>query len=79
MHARGKDKVDHWERQIRIPLIVNNVKICDYIVDFFVTYADGRKEFVEVKGFWTDVAKLKVKLFRALFLQDHQDIGYRIV
>lgn len=78
-HAQGRDRVDRWERQIRFPIFVNSQKICDYIVDFLVYYADGRRELVEVKGFWTNEAKLKVKLFQATYLQDHPEIGYRIV
>jgi hypothetical protein len=58
---------------------VNGVKICDYEIDFVVRYADGRMELVEVKGFWTDTAKLKVRLFRATFLLDHPEIIYTVV
>ena len=67
------------ERQIRIPIIVNSVKVCDYVADFLVFYEDGRKELIEVKGVWTDVAKLKKKLLEATWLRDHQDITYRVV
>jgi hypothetical protein len=35
-HARGPDRVDSWERQIRFPLLVNDRKICDYVCDFLV-------------------------------------------
>jgi hypothetical protein len=58
---------------------VNNRKICIYICDFLVWYTDGRKELVEVKGYWTPEAKLKRKLFEATFLADHPDIQYRVV
>jgi predicted nuclease of restriction endonuclease-like RecB superfamily len=77
-HARGKDRVDSWERQVRFPLIVNGIKICDYICDFLVRYADGRKELVEVKGFVTPEFRIKEKLFRATFLLDHPEINYTI-
>lgn len=80
MSARDvKERVESWERQIRIPIIVNDIKVCDHVVDFLVRYADGRKELVEVKGMETDVFKLKLKLLRATFLLDHPDINYRIV
>ena len=65
------------ERQIRFPIFVNNQKICDYVVDFLVHYVDGRRELMEVKGFWTTDARLKVKLFQATYLQDHPDIAYK--
>jgi hypothetical protein len=79
MHAQGRDKVESWERQIRFPIMVDGVKVCDYVCDFLVRYADGRKELVEVKGVWTDVAKLKRKLFDVTWLQHHPDFTYTIV
>lgn len=68
-----------WERQVRFPLTVNYVKICDYIADFMVWYADGRVVITEVKGFVTPDFRLKEKLFRATFLMDHPEIEYLIV
>jgi len=56
MHAHGKDRVESWERQIRFPIVVNDERICDYICDWRVRYADGRGELVEVKGLRTDAA-----------------------
>jgi predicted nuclease of restriction endonuclease-like RecB superfamily len=79
MHARGKDRVESWERQIRFPLHVNGAKICDYVCDFLVRYADGRKELVEVKGFWTRDAIIKRKLFEATVLHDYPELTYTIV
>ena len=35
-----------------------------YTPDFKVVYADGRVEYEEVKGFWSEAAKIRVKLFR---------------
>jgi hypothetical protein len=78
MHARGRERVESWERQIRFPLSVNGRKICDHVCDFLVRYADGRKELVEVKGRWTPEARVKRKLFEATFLADQPDIRYRI-
>jgi hypothetical protein len=77
-HARGRDRVESWERQVRFPLLVNGDRICTYVCDFLVHYADGRNELVEVKGYWTPEAKLKRKLFEALILRDHPEINYRI-
>lgn len=33
-----------------------------YTPDFFVVYPDGAAEFVEVKGFWRDDARVKFKV-----------------
>jgi len=38
-----------------------------YCPDFQVILPDGRLELVEVKGFWRDDARVKVKLAAALF------------
>lgn len=78
MHARGREKVESWERQVPFRLEVNGVLICKYVVDFLVRYADGRRELVEVKGYWTPEAKLKKKLFEALVLKDRPEIIYTI-
>jgi hypothetical protein len=35
---------------------------CTYTPDFRVTFADGRIEYHEVKGFWRDDARVKIKV-----------------
>ena len=54
------------EEQVRFPIVVNGEKICTYVLDFRVTYADGHVEHVDVKGVRTQVYKLKKKLVRAV-------------
>ena len=54
------------ERQIRIRCEINDTKICDYIIDFIITYPDGVKEYIDVKGMRTPVFNLKKKLVEAL-------------
>ena len=52
------------ERQVRMPLhAVGGQQIGYYIVDFKVTRNDDSVYYVEVKGFWTPLAKWKVKHF----------------
>jgi hypothetical protein len=74
MNARGPERVREWTPQVRVPLKVRSdtpphreVLICHYVIDFAVTYMDSHVEYHEVKGCWTDVARLKVKLFEALY------------
>jgi hypothetical protein len=62
----GRD-IKGWERQVRLPLIVNGTKIAVYAIDFVIEHLDGSKEYIEVKGFETPVWKLKWKLFEALY------------
>lgn len=53
--------------QFRLDLSVNGTHICNYIVDFLVTNNDGSLELWEIKGYETDVWKLKWKLAQALY------------
>ena len=60
------EDIKNWERQVKIPLDVKGRHICNYYVDFKITHNDGSIEFVEVKGFQTEVWRLKWLLFEAL-------------
>lgn len=61
------NEIKEWERQVKFPLVVNNILICTYIIDFVITKNDGTKEYIEIKGFETKDWKIKKKLFTALF------------
>ena len=78
LRIRAKD-IKSWTPQIRIPIEINGIKICIYIVDFRVEHNDGTIEWVETKGFWTDVARIKAKLFEAVYLQDKPNERYTVV
>ena len=65
--ADPKQRVEKWTRQVRVPLIVEGKLIANWYCDFEVTFADGRIELHEVKGFDTEVWRLKRKLFEALY------------
>lgn len=52
--------------QFKISLDVNGKHIANYYVDFKVILSDGSIQFQEVKGFETDVWRMKWKLFEAL-------------
>ena len=60
-------EIKSYVGQVRYPLDIGPVHICDHIVDFVVERNDGEKEIHEVKGFATDVWNLKYKLFKALY------------
>ena len=38
-----------------------------YTPDFYVEYSDGRKEYIDVKGFSTDASELRRKLFDSIY------------
>lgn len=53
--------------QPRFPLTVAGLKVCTYVADFQYEDRDTGATIVEdVKGYKTDVYKLKAKLFRAV-------------
>ena len=51
--------IKSWDRQVKLDLKVNGQHICNYYIDFIIHHNDGTKEFVEIKGFETEVWRLK--------------------
>lgn len=66
LRLKAKD-IKGWRRQERIPLVVNGIKVATYIIDFVIEHNDGEEEYVECKGYETDIFRLKWKLFEALY------------
>lgn len=71
--VKAKD-IKSWDRQYKVELRVYGVLICNYYLDFAITHNDGRLELVEIKGFSTDVFRLKWKLFEAIYSHEHPEI-----
>ena len=69
-----KKKISAWSGQETLIIDVNGMHICNVIVDFRVVHLDGTIEYVEVKGYATDVWKLKRKLVQAV----HRNIKYTV-
>jgi hypothetical protein len=65
LRKRAKDILD-WKRQVKIDLSVNGTHITNYYCDFLVTHNDGSLEYIEYKGYITEVYKIKEKLLQAL-------------
>jgi transcription initiation factor TFIIIB Brf1 subunit/transcription initiation factor TFIIB len=53
------------DRQVRIPLEAYGKHIFNYIIDFVITHNDDTKEYIEAKGYETDLWKTKWKMFEA--------------
>lgn len=60
-------EVKSWERQVKLALKVNETHICNYYIDFKVFLTDGTIEYVEVKGFETDLWRMKWRVTSALW------------
>jgi len=62
-----KERVVSYETQVPFQIEINSVKICKYLADFKVLYKDKHIEIVDVKGFRTEIYKLKKKLVEAQY------------
>lgn len=69
-------EVLEWTPQFKIDLKANGKQICTYIPDFFVVMADGSKELHEIKGFATEVYRLKRKIMEATYLVEHPEVTF---
>lgn len=67
--VKGK-AIKSWERQRKISLDVNGYHIANYYIDFVIHENDGTETWEEVKGFATEVWRLKWKLCEALYGDD---------
>jgi|TARA_R100001163_G_C5053996_1_gene190550 hypothetical protein len=59
-------EIKHIKPQHRLQLYVEGKLICNYYIDFKVTNFDNTTELIEVKGFETDLWRLKWKLTESL-------------
>ena len=62
-----KNKVVSYSEQVPMEVYINGFKIFKYLLDFKVEYADGRIEYVDVKGILTSIYRLKKKAVEAYF------------
>lgn len=60
-------QIKSWTPQFTLSLDVNGKHLADYIIDFRIVNNDNSIELVEIKGYETDVWKLKFKLAKILF------------
>lgn len=77
LRVKAKD-IKSWERQVKIPLDVNGYHIANYYIDFIIHHLDGITEYVETKGYATDVWRMKWKIFEALY-GDKPDVVLTVV
>jgi hypothetical protein len=64
-------KIVSWNRQIKMPIEIDGVHICNYVCDFEVLHPDGKVEYIDVKGMRSgapyQLFKLKKKLVEAIY------------
>lgn len=81
MEAKYREQLDQLEmlpeedlrrpetiiNQFPYPVTINGKVVFTYYADFLLLYRDGRAEVVDVKGFKTDVYKIKKKCVEAFY------------
>lgn len=65
--ANPKDRVAEIERQVKFSFDHNGFHICSMVVDFKITFGDGRVEYHDPKGKETREASIKKKLAKAFY------------
>lgn len=64
-------EIDNLKYHEKFPCIINSTVVYTYEADFtFIDLKKGHAVCREVKGYWTDIAKLKWKLFKACYQKD---------
>lgn len=67
-------EISNLRCQVKFPIAVNGVHVCDYIADF-TYYADGQFVVEDVKGMKTPVYRLKKKLTEAIYKFEIVEVG----
>lgn len=60
------ERVVAWEYEPKIEVLCAGKRVFTYSIDFRVTYADDRIEYIEIKGFETAYWKLKFNVVEAV-------------
>lgn len=74
LRVKAKD-IKSWDRQIKLDLKINGQHITNYYIDFIIHHNDGSREFVETKGYATDLWRIKWLILEATFdnFKEHPD------
>ncbi len=59
--------IKSWTPQHKFDLRVNDEHICNYYIDFRVVNTDGSVDYIEIKGFPTDLWRIKFRITKAAF------------
>ena len=59
--------IKSWTAQYKFDLRVSGEHICNYYIDFRVENNDGSIDYIEIKGFPTDLWRFKFRITEALF------------
>lgn len=60
-------KIKGYKKQVKLSLDVNGVHIANYFMDFVVEENDGSQTCLEIKGYETDLWRMKWRLAQAIY------------
>lgn len=63
----NKGEIKDLQLQVKYCFVYNGVKIASYVADFAYLKKDGQSVVEDVKGFKTNIYRLKKKMMRAFF------------
>jgi len=67
------------KKQVKIDLQAYGKHITNYFIDFVIVLNDGTNEYIEVKGYETDVWKMKWKMFEAKINQEEPQATLTVI
>lgn len=68
-------EIEGLELQVRHPIVINGIKVCEYVSDFeYRDVATGRWVVEDAKGMRTSTYRLKAKLMRAVHRIEIQEV-----
>jgi len=71
--------IDIYLDGVTLTTKVTSRRLFRYIIDFYVTFADGHEEFIEAKGMELEVWKFKWKITEAVLAQEKPEAILRVV
>jgi hypothetical protein len=61
-----------------IDIYIKGIKICRYYVDYRVVRNDGTIEYIEAKGLWSEIARIKARLMESVYIPENPLATYRV-
>lgn len=72
-------QIASWQPHVKLALNVEGTHVCDYEIDFIVTYPDGMEEFVEVKGAVLPLWELKWRILEAIAPKKYPGVKLTVI
>jgi hypothetical protein len=72
---KKSNNIRDFEKQFKFEIVINDIHVANYFLDFKIIHNDGKVEYIDIKGqdkktgkfITTDVFQLKKKLVEAIY------------